>query len=213
MSTIDPDARGRAIGARLYFLAFPACIVGVAIGPVIGLLYAAAGAPDSLAAAALMGYVLISVAAGLLIYYLPNRPGPLAIASYCVAYGGGLFFVMAAGAFASDPTIPVATALIPLVLYAVAIFLAVLQRLRTLAVRETTARGIDTTGVVQRAGVDGMIDYVQHQRLTIKFTDNHGVDRWIRVGKTGGGYSTGDRVPLRYDPERPWSKRSIIVGN
>jgi hypothetical protein len=212
MSTIDPDARGRAIGARLLFLALPACIVGVASGPVIALLYWAAGTPVDFAAAAILGYVLISVGAGLLIYYLPNRPGPLALAAYTFGYVGGLFTVMSSGAW-SDPTTPPASYLLIVGAYAIAIVLAVLQRLRTLAVRNTAARGIDTTGTIQSAGVDGMINYVQHQRLTIKFTDNKGVDRWIRVGKTGGGYSRGDTIAVRYDPERPWSKRSIVVGN
>lgn len=212
MSTTDPDARANAIGARLQFLALPACVVGVAAGPVIAIAYALAGAPVDLAAAAMIGYVLISVAAGLLIYYLPHRPGPLAIASYSFAYAGGLFAVMAAGSV-SDPTVPVASLLVPVALYAVAITLAALQWLRTQAVKVTMQRGIDTTGTITRAGVDGMINYVQHQRLTVKFTDNTGTDRWIRVGKTGGGYSAGDTVHLRYDPVRPWSKRSIIVGN
>jgi hypothetical protein len=97
--------------------------------------------------------------------------------------------------------------------YVIAVVLAVLQWLRTQAVKLTAERGIDTTGTITRAGVDGMINYVQHQRLTVTFTDSKGVQRWLRVGKTGGGYSTGDTVPVRYDPERPWSKRSIIIGS
>jgi ascorbate-specific PTS system EIIC-type component UlaA len=212
MSTIDPDARARALGARLQFLALPACLVGILVGPVIAILYWAAGTPADLGAAAIIGYVLISVGAGLLIYYLPNRPGPLAIAAYSFAYVGGLFAVMASGSI-NDPTVPAASYLLPVGAYVIAVVLAVLQWLRTQAVKLTAERGIDTTGTITRAGVDGMINYVQHQRLTVTFTDSKGVQRWLRVGKTGGGYSTGDTVPVRYDPERPWSKRSIIIGS
>jgi hypothetical protein len=65
---------------------------------------------------------------------------------------------------------------------------------------------------VTAAGVDGMVNYVQHQRLTLKFTDDKGVDRWIHVGRTGGGYSVGDTLPLRYNPKFPGRKRAIVVG-
>jgi len=212
MSTTDPDARARAIGARLQFLALPACVVGIAVGPVIGLLIWATRPPDDLASAAIFSYVAVSVLAGLLIYYLPNRPGPLAIAAYSTAYVGGLFLVMAAGSF-RDPTTPVQSYLLFVVAYLAATVLGVLQRLRTLAVRETAAHGIDTTGVITGAGVDGQVNYVQHQRLTVKFTDNKGVDRWVKIGRTGSWYSIGDKLPVRYNPDRPWSKRSIVIGN
>lgn len=139
MSTRDPDDLGRAIGARLRPLVYPLCLIGVASGPVIALLYWAAGAPAEFGAAAIIGYVLISVGAGILIYYLPNRPGPLAIAAYSVAYVAGLFTVMASGS-GSDSTVPVASYLLPVGAYLVAAVLAVLQWLRTQAVKLTTER-------------------------------------------------------------------------
>jgi hypothetical protein len=62
------------------------------------------------------------------------------------------------------------------------------------------------------AGVDGMVNYVQHQRLALKFTDDKGVDRWFKVGRTGGGYGVGDTLPIRYNPKYPGRKRAIVVG-
>jgi len=62
------------------------------------------------------------------------------------------------------------------------------------------------------AVVDGMVNYVQHQRLTLKFTDDKGVDRWFTVGRTGGGYGVGDTLPIRYNSKYPGRKRAIVVG-
>ena len=61
------------------------------------------------------------------------------------------------------------------------------------------------------APVSGMVNYVQRQRLTLRFTDQEGVERYFRIGKTGGGWSRGDTIPIRYDPTRPWYRRAIIV--
>ena len=83
--------------------------------------------------------------------------------------------------------------------------------MREAAIRRTLEVGVDTTATVMSAPVTGMVNYVTRQRLTLKFTDQQGVERFIRVGRTGGGYSAGDTVPIRYDPTRPWSKRGIIV--
>ena len=212
MSTIDPDARARALGARFQYLALPACLIGIGAGPVLAFIVWVTGAPDSIAAWVLLGFPLICTAVGLLILTLPNRPGSLAIGAYCFAYLGGLFLIMATGA-SFDPTTPLWSYLLPVIAYAIAITLAVLQRLRTLAVKVTSEHGIDTTGVITGAGIDGMVNYVQHQRLTVKFTDDKGIARWVRIGRTGGGYSVGDKLPVRYDPDRPWSKRSIVIGN
>ena len=66
-------------------------------------------------------------------------------------------------------------------------------------------------GLSECAPVTGMVNYVTRQRLTLKFTDQQGVERYVRVGRTGGGYAPGDQVPIRYDPTRPWSKRGILV--
>ncbi|HEY4212098.1 MAG TPA: DUF3592 domain-containing protein, partial [Steroidobacteraceae bacterium] len=88
----------------------------------------------------------------------------------------------------------------------------VLWMLRRSAVAMTRSRGIDTTATIESIGVDGMVNYVQHQRMTLSFTDNKGTKRYFRTGITGGFYDIGDTIPIRYDPEHPDSKRAIIVG-
>lgn len=213
MSTVDPDARGRRIGQTLLFLTWPAIIVGVLIGPVIGVYeYVTAGAGF---VGAFFLFIFLSVGLGLLVYYLPTKRSPLAIAAYIIAYVGGLFCVMGATQAGEpfDPTAFRTTLIVIGVIYAVAILLVVLYVRRHLGIAYTQEHGVDTTGVVQSAGVDGMVNYVQHQRLTIKFKDQQGVDRYVRIGRTGGGYGAGQEVPVRYDPEHPSAKERIIVGN
>jgi hypothetical protein len=96
--------------------------------------------------------------------------------------------------------------------YAVAAVFLVLWVLRRAAVTVTRARGVDTTATIESIGVDGQVNYIQHQRMTLSFTDTQGTKRYFRTGITGGFYDIGDKIPIRYDPEHPDSKRSIIVG-
>ena len=84
--------------------------------------------------------------------------------------------------------------------------------LRRAAVGVTRSRGVDTMATIESVGVDGMVNYIQHQRMTLSFTDTKGTKRYFRTGITGGFYDIGDKIPIRYDPERPDWKRAIIVG-
>ncbi len=214
MSTVDPDARGRRIGQSLTFLTWPALIIGTLAGPLCALWVWDAG-PEGNFAGPFVTFIVASVGLGLLVYYLPTKRSPLATAAYIVAYVGGLFCVMGATQVGEpyDPVVFRNTFIIIGVIYLVAIILVVLYVRRHLGIEYTREHGVDTTGVVQSAGVDGMVNYVQHQRLTIKFTDQHGVDRYVRIGRTGGGYEAGQEIPVRYDPAHPASKHRIIVGN
>jgi hypothetical protein len=54
--------------------------------------------------------------------------------------------------------------------------------------------------------------YVPGKRSPLTFTDDKGVDRWVKIGRTGGGYGVGDTLPLRYNPKYPERKRAIVVG-
>ena len=212
MSTIDPDARGRHIGQSLRFLVWPALILGTLSGPVIGIFeYLTRGANFT---GAFLLFIFLSVGLGLLVYYLPTKRSPLATAAYIIAYVAGLATVMASTQSGEDfDAVTFRNSIIILVvLYGVAILLVFLYARRHLGIAYTTEHGVDTTGTVMSAGVDGMVNYVQHQRLTIKFKDQQGVERYLRIGRTGGGYSAGDEVPLRYDPEHPGMKHRIIVG-
>ena len=214
MSTTDPDARAARVGAVLRPVALVGIAVGVLCGPAIAIFdwTFLSNAQDSVLPFLL--FVFISVGAGLLAYYVPGKRSPLAIAAYIVAYVGGLFLVMASGFGAGDTTATdLRNSLIVVgVIYAVAIFLIVLYIQRDINAKETNANGVSTTATVTAAGVDGMVNYVQHQRLTLKFTDDKGVDRWVKIGRTGGGYGVGDTLPLRYNPKYPGRKRAIVVG-
>jgi hypothetical protein len=214
MSTTDPDARAARVGAVLRPVALVGIAVGVLCGPAIAIFDWSF--PKSVEDSPLpfLLFVLISVGAGLLAYYVPGKRSPLAIAAYIVAYVGGLFLVMASGFGAADSSATdLRNSLIVVgVIYAVAIFLVVLYIQRDINAKETNANGVSTTATITAAGVDGMVNYVQHQRLTLKFTDDKGVDRWVKIGRTGGGYSVGDTLPLRYNPKYPGRKRAIVVG-
>jgi hypothetical protein len=120
----------------------------------------------------------------------------------------GLFLVIE---FSTPGGMGVVGLLLPIAGYAVAALVLVFAGLREAAMRRTRQIGVDTVATVMSAPVTGMVNYVTRQRLTLKFTDQQGVERFFRVGRTGGGYSTGDTVPIRYDPTRPWSKRGILV--
>jgi hypothetical protein len=158
--------------------------------------------------------VLVVVGTGLLAYYVPGKRSPLAIVAYVFSYAAGLLLVMSSGTpyiVANERDILISFALIG-ALYLVAIILMVKYILRDISAKQTNATGVQTTATVTAASVDGMVNYVQHQRLTLKFTDDKGVDRWIHEGRTGGHYSVGDTLPLRYDPAHPSRKRAIVIG-
>jgi hypothetical protein len=217
MSTTDPDARAARVGAILRPVALVGIAVGVLCGPVIAAIDFAFPSFGGTFVGPFMIFIVVSVGAGLLAYYVPGKRSPLAIAAYIVAYLGGLILVMASAAgfnpnSASDVAGLRGTLIVVGVIYAVAILLVVLYIQRDINAKETNAHGVDTTATITAAGVDGMVNYVQHQRLTLKFTDDKGVERWVKIGRTGGGYGVGDTLPLRYNPKYPGRKRAIVVG-
>jgi hypothetical protein len=218
MSTTDPDARAARTGAVLRPVALAGIAVGILCGPVIAIFDWATSASTGGGVLPFLLFVFISVGAGLLAYYVPGKRSPLAIAAYIVAYVGGVFLVMTSMAVSFDPhnasdMVTLRNSLIVSgVIYAVAIFLVVKYIQRDIDAKETNASGVSTTATITAAGVDGMVNYVQHQRLTLKFTDDKGVDRWFKVGRTGGGYGVGDTLPIRYNPKYPGRKRAIVVG-
>jgi hypothetical protein len=153
-------------------------------------------------------YVLAWCAVGLAALFVPTERSPYMLAAFMLAYIGGLFWVIGL----SDPgEWDAFTVLACSGAYSVAVLLLVLYFVRNAAIKRTLAIGVDTLAIVTNAPVTGMVNYVTRQRLTLKFTDQAGVERYVRVGRTGGGYAVGDTVPIRYDPTRPWSKRGIIV--
>lgn len=212
MSTTNPDDISRRIRERLKPVALIGCILAVLFAPVVALLQWTVGFSEPVLEGLLMTYIVLSVAAGILALRVPGRRSGQGVAAYVLAYAAGLFLMLRSGEPLFDGQPAFISILLIGVPYAIGGVLAVLYLLREAAVGVTRESGIDTTAEVLSAPVDGMVNYVQHQRLTLKFTDQQGVQRYLRVGRTGGGYVAGDKVPLRYDPARPWSKRSIIIG-
>ena len=216
MSLTNPDETAENVKALLRPFIVIAVIIGIGIGPAIGLWLAANGSPDSLVGAAIFIYVAVSVAAGLFCYYTIKHRNALAIAAYIVAYVAGLFSVFAFGAAGSretdDPTTTRNGFIIVGVIYAVALALVFLYLYHRAGAEHTLQHGVDTTATVTGAGVDGMVNYVQHQKLTLMFTDKQGNKRYFHIGRTGGGYSVGDTIPMRYDPDHPGEKRYFVVG-
>ena len=209
MSTTNPDEIAKTIRHRLVPLALPLAIIGVLSAPVLAAINANSGGNEVWT---FLAYVGISVGAGLFGYYV-IRPTPWVLAAYIVAYIGGLFLVLSSGVSLEDSTSAIHQGFwIIAVPYAVAAVCLVLWVLRRSAVATTRARGVDTQATIESIGVDGQVNYVQHQRMTLSFTDTHGTKRYFRTGITGGFYDIGDKIPIRYDPEHPDSKRSIIVG-
>jgi hypothetical protein len=209
MSTTNPDEIAKTIRHRLVPLALPLAIIGVLSAPVLAAINANSGGNEIWT---FLAYVGISVGAGLFGYYV-IRPTAWVLAAYIVAYAAGLFLVLSSGVALEDKTSVIHQGfLIVAVPYVVAAVCLVLWALRRSAVAITRARGVDTQATIESIGVDGMVNYVQHQRMTLSFTDTKGTKRYFRTGITGGFYDIGDKIPIRYDPERPDSKRSIIVG-
>jgi hypothetical protein len=214
MSTVNPDERSRRIGTALKPLAFGLLILSIVSAPLIAVATWAIGFSDDVQSNLFIFYVLLCVGAGWLAMFVPSSRPPRLIAAYIVVYLAGLFLIMRSANPLFDDSEPVwISAVVIVVPYAVAGLLVYLYLQREAATRVTAATGVDTTATVLSAVVDGMVNYVQHQRLTLEFTDQQGVKRYLRIGRTGGGYTKGDTLPLRYDPAQPWAKRSIVIGN
>jgi len=209
MSTTNPDEVAKTIRHRLLPFTLPVAIIGVLSAPVLAAINANSGGTTIWT---FVVYVFVSVGAGLFGYYV-QRPTPWVIATYCVQYMGGLFLVLGSSVpVGPDPSVVSQAIWVVIVPYAVAAVFLVMWALRHAAVAVTRARGVNTTATIESVGVDGMVNYIQHQRMTLSFTDTNGTKRYFRTGITGGFYTTGDTIPIRYDPEHPDSKRSIIVG-
>ena len=206
MSTINPDERERGIALRVKPVVMVLAVAVQFLAPALWLL-------DALGIVKadpgfIIVYVLAWVAIGLAAMWVPTSRSTYVLAAFTLSYVAGLFVVIALG---SPPDLGILGVLFIAVPYAVAILVLVLHYVRQTAARRTQEIGVDTIGTVISAPVTGMVNYVTRQRLTIKFTDQQGVERYLRVGKTGGGWSVGDTIPIRYDPTRPGYRRGIIV--
>jgi hypothetical protein len=207
MSTTNPDEIKNTIRHMLVPYALPLAVIGVLCAPVLWVINETSGNQVW----TFLAYIGISVGAGIFGYYV-IRPTAWVLAAYTIQYVGGLFLVLGSSIpLGDDPSVVWKAIWIVLVPYAVAAFCLVMWTLRRAAVSVTRSRGVNTTATIESIGVDGMVNYVQHQRMTLSFTDK-GIKRYFRTGITGGFYNIGDTIPIRYDSQHPESKRAIIVG-
>jgi hypothetical protein len=211
MSLTDPTARAQKVGSFLTPFAWVLALLALAYAPVGVWLANLAGNINSDFIVLFLVYVLVTVGFGLMLYYAaPHRNG-LGITSYCFAYAGGLLLILGGlpykGTLIPQGIIPAS------VLYLVAVILLVIYISHATAAHRTLTNGVETTATVTAAGVNGMVNYVTHWRLTLKFKDQQGNDRWFHLGRTGYGYSVGQTFTIKYDPAHPGSRRSIVVLN
>lgn len=211
MSLTDPTARANRVGAFLTPFAWVLALLALAFSPVAVWLSLISGSLDSNFVILFLVYVLVTVGFGLMLYYAaPHRSG-LGITSYCFAYAGGLILIM--GGLPYKGTL-VPQGIIPAgVFYLVAAILLVIYISHSMAAHQTLTNGVETTATVTAAGVNGMVNYVTHWRLTLKFKDQQGNDRWFHLGRTGYGYSVGQTFTIKYNPAHPGSRRGIVVLN
>ena len=206
MSTTNPDEREARLGMRIRPVVFTAAVLIQFLAPALALL-ATLGllTPDGWLIAA---YVVVWVVVGLATMWVPSSRNTYILAAMVLAYVAGLFVVIHLVQPAQLGALGAVFIAVP---YTVAAVIVVLYLVREAAIRRTREIGVDTTAEVISAPVTGMVNYVTRQRLTLRLTDQQGVDRFVRVGRTGGGYSAGDSIPIRYDPTRPGSTRGILV--
>lgn len=206
MSTTNPDEREGRIGLKLRPIVFTLAIAIQFLAPAfwlldrLGILKADPGF--------IIVYVFPWVIIGLAAMWVPSSRSTYILGAFCLSYIAGLFLVIT---LSQPDDLGVFGFVFVVVPYAIAVLLVILYFVRDNAIKRTQASGVDTTATVMSAPVSGMVNYVQRQRLTLKFTDQEGVDRYFRIGKTGGGWSRGDTIPIRYDPTRPWYQRGIII--
>ena len=211
MSLTDPDARNRKIGTLIQPFAWVLALLALVLSPVMVVILDNSADPNSFFIACLLIYILATVGFGLLLYYTAAHRNALGITSYVFAYAGGLYLLFAP---VPDPSTHLPEGIIPSgVLYLVSLILLIIYITHAVAAHQTLQDGVETTATVTSAGVNGMVNYVTHWHLTLKFTDQSGKERWFHLGRTGYGYSVGQQFTIKYNPKNPGSKRGIVVMN
>lgn len=214
MSLVDPAARSRRTSALIEPFAWVFALLALATSPVFVWIINLQPTNDSQVSAwaiLMIVYILACVLFGLVLYYTAPHRNALGICAYVFAYVAGLVLILGA---AIDPHSGLPDATIPaLVVWAVSAVLLVIYISHRTAAQATLANGVETTATVTQAAVNGMVNYVTHWRLTLKFKDQQGNDRWFHLGRTGYGYSVGQTFKIKYNPARPGSRRGIVVLN
>jgi hypothetical protein len=210
MSLTDPDARNARVGHLLEPLAWVLALLSLATSPIAVFLLAANGGPSSGGTAiTFLLYVLLTVGFGLMLYYTSAHKSPLGIVSFVFAYAGGLVLILGAQP-AKNSTLPSGLP-VSLVPYGVSLVLLIIYIVHTRMGQATLTNGIETTATVTSAGVNCMVNYVTHWKLTLKFTDQSGKERWFHLGRTGYGYRVGQQFTIKYNGNKPGSRFGIVI--
>jgi hypothetical protein len=214
MSLTDPDARNRRVGNFLEPVAWVLALLSLLIAPVVDYLVDTSKDPNASAwfIPGMFAYILITIGFGLMLYYTAAHKSPLGIWSYVLAYVAGLVLIF--GAYPYKGTI-IPEGIIPaLVVYAVAAVMVIVYFVHRNLGAATLASGVETTATVTSAGVNGMVNYVAHWKLTLKFTDQAGKERWFHIGRTGYNYAVGQQYKIKYNGKNPGSRLGIVIlGN
>ena len=211
MSLTDPTARNRRIGSVLRPFAWVLALLALATVPLLVTIIESVPASRQIEAwlICMFSFIAGCLAFGLLLYFTAAHRNPFGMTAYIFAYVAGLILILGS---ARDPETGLPDALYPaLVSYGIAAVLLIVYISHAVGAHETLTNGVETTATVTAAGVNGMVNYVTHWKLTLKFTDQQGHDRWFRLGRTGYGYKVGQTFTIKYNPRRPGSRRSIVV--
>jgi peptidoglycan biosynthesis protein MviN/MurJ (putative lipid II flippase) len=211
MSLTDPAVRNRRLSSIIRPVAWVLAILSLALSPILLTIAYAIGNPSQPQIVSALIFVIACVGFGLLLYYTAAHRNGLGITSYSFAYAGG--FVLLLESRRDDSTGLPESLPIAAVLYLVALILFIIYIVHSLAAHQTLQDGVETTATVTEAGVNGMVNYVTHWRLTLKFTDQQGKERWFHIGRTGYGYSVGQQFTIKYNPKNPGSRLGIVVVN
>jgi hypothetical protein len=211
MSLTDPTERNRKVSAVIRPVAWVLALLAIASAPFLAAIIGAEPASQQIAAwlICMFSFIGACLLFGLLLYYTASHRNAVGMCAYIVAYVAGLILILGAG---RDPHTGLPDAFYPaLVIYAVSVVLLIIYISHAVGAHQTLADGVETTATVTAAGVNGMVNYVTHWRLTLKFTDQQGHDRWFHLGRTGYGYRVGQTFTIKYNPRRPGSRRGIVV--
>jgi hypothetical protein len=211
MSLTDPTQRTHNVSKVIRPFAWVLAILALATAPFLVTLIESVPESQQIPVfiPSMFGYILGCVAFGVLLYYTAAHRNPLGIFAYSIAYAAGLIFILGS---AQDPRTGLPDGLYPaLIGYGIAAVLLIIYITHVVGAEATLKDGVETTATVTAAGVNGMVNYVTHWRLTLKFTDQQGHDRWFHLGRTGYGYTVGQTFKIKYNPRHPGSRIGIVV--
>src|ERR1700742_350125 len=98
MSLTDPDARNRRISHFLEPIAWVLALLALALAPIVDILIDTTLVDDFSVwfLPGMLGYILITVGVGLVLYYNASHRSGLGITSYVFAYAAGLTLMLGA---------------------------------------------------------------------------------------------------------------------